>query len=219
MDTRRDPFAATTVRSAYDVAARDYAAAFGDDLAQLPLDREMLDAAIAAAPAHGWVLEAGCGPAPAATHLGAVRMLGIDLSHEMLVIAGERSSELPRAQADVRRLPLRDGSCALVIAFYVVQHLGRTELGRVLDEVRRVLRMDGVLLMAAHLGDSVVISTEFLGHPVAPVGGTLYSRDDLLAAVVGAGFVVDLERQRGPLPNEFASQRLYLLAHRTTATP
>jgi len=217
--THDDPFAATAVRAAYDVAARDYAAAFGDDLAQLPLDRAMLDAAIAAAPAAGWVLEAGCGPAPAATHLGGSRILAIDLSHEMLVVAGERSSGLARAQADVRRLPLQDGSCALVIAFYVVQHLDRIDLGPVLGELRRVLRTDGVLLVAAHLGDSDVISTEFLGHPIDPVGGVLYSRDDLVGSVVAAGFVVDVERQRGPLPNEFDSQRLYLRARRTTASP
>jgi hypothetical protein len=63
-----DPFSAGAVRRAYDDVAVDYADAFGDDLARLPLDREMLDAALAVADGHGWVLEAGCGPArPPAT--------------------------------------------------------------------------------------------------------------------------------------------------------
>lgn len=73
--------------------------------------------------------------------------------------------------------------------------------------------------VAAHLGDSDVISTELLGHPIDPVGGALHARDDLVGAIGAAGFVVDVERQRGPLPNEFASQRLYLLARRAAGRP
>jgi SAM-dependent methyltransferase len=201
------------VRGAYEAAAGDYAVAFGDDLADLPLDREMLDAALAAAPAGGWVLESGCGPAPAAAHLGEQgrRWLGVDLAGAMLTVAGRRVPALRRAQADLRRLPLRAGCCALAIAYYSLQHMPRPDLAPALAEHRRVLAQGGVLVLSAHLGEGDVLVEEFLGHRVR-LPGRLHSRDELVAAVTGAGLTIEVERQRGPLPHEYASQRLYLLA-------
>jgi SAM-dependent methyltransferase len=100
-----EPFSEDAVRGAYDAVAVDYADAFGDDLARLPLDRDMLDAALAAIDGHGWVIEAGCGPAPAAGHLSgrARQMLGVDLSASMLTIAGARNPGLRRHPRQVTR--------------------------------------------------------------------------------------------------------------------
>jgi SAM-dependent methyltransferase len=204
------------VRGAYEVAAPEYAAAFGDDLADLPLDREMLDAALAAAPAAGWVLESGCGPAPAAAYLGerARSWLGVDLAGAMLGVAARRVPSLRLAQADLRRLPLRAGCCALAIAYYSLQHMPRADLGPALAEHRRVLAPRGVLALSAHLGEGDVLVEEFLGHRVS-LPGCLHGRDELVAAVTGAGFTVEIERQRGPLHHEYASQRLYVMARAT----
>jgi SAM-dependent methyltransferase len=212
-----DLFSADAVRAGYDVAADDYARTFGDDLAELPLDREMLDTALAAASGlDGWVLEAGCGPAPAASYFGdrAPRLVGLDLSGQMLRVAGERNPGLARVQADLRALALPDRSCAVATAYYCLQHLPREDLGAGLAELHRVVASGGVLLLATHLGDEVVQSDEFLGHKVQPFAGILYPRETLLSALATAGFEVEQERQRGPLPNEHQSQRIYLLARR-----
>jgi SAM-dependent methyltransferase len=213
-----EPFSADAVRGAYDAAAVDYADAFGDDLARLPLDREVIDAAMTAAPGRGWVLEAGCGPAPAAGHLASRdrRLLGVDLSATMLAVAGARNPGLRRAQADLRQLPLRDCSCAVAIAYYALQHVPRTELAPVLGELRRVLRSEGVLVIATHLGQGDVFMDEFLGHRIATVGAALYGREELIGVLTAAGFGVDDERRRAPLPHEHDSQRIYLIARRDT---
>jgi len=209
-----EPFSADAVRSAYDAVAADYAEAFGDDLARLPFDRAMLDAAVAAVDGQGWVLEAGCGPAPAASYLSdrVPQLLGVDLSGAMLAVAGTRNAGLRRAQADIRRLPLRDGCCTLMIAYYSLQHLPRADLDPALAELRRVLGHDGLLLVATHLGDGDVHTDEFLGHQVRTVAGALHHRGELVGSLAVAGFRLELERQRGPLPHEHYSQRIYLLA-------
>lgn len=209
-----EPFSPGVMRSAYDRVADDYAAAFGDELAGLPLDREMLDAALSAAGDDGWVLEAGCGPAPAAGHLAgrATRLLGLDLSAAMLTLAGARNPGLQRIQSDVRRVPLRTGCCSLVIAYYCLQHLPRLELRGALTELRRVLRDGGVLVVATHLGEGDVYVDEFLGHHVPTFAGALYRREELLELLAASGFHVERERQRGPRPQEYNSQRIYVLA-------
>jgi SAM-dependent methyltransferase len=214
-----NPFAADAVRGAYDRVAVDYAATFGDDLARLPLDRQVLDRALTLADPGGRVLEAGCGPAPALAYFGdrVERGLGVDLSREMLATAAAATGGArPVAQADLRALPLHDESCALVIAFYVLQHLPRgDELDAGLAECARVTAPRGVLAVATHLGDGDVVLEEFLGHRIEPMAGALHDRDDLVGRLVRAGFVVIEEHQRDPLPHEYPSRRLYLLARRT----
>jgi ubiquinone/menaquinone biosynthesis C-methylase UbiE len=215
-----DPFSPDAVRGAYDTVAADYAVRFGDDLDQLPLDREMIDVAVAAAgddgdgDGDGWILEAGCGPAPVARHLAGRRhrIVGVDLSFAMLVVAGERQPGLPLTHADVRRLPLRDGSCAVAVAYYSLQHVPRPELGAALAEIARVLRPRGVLLVATHLGEGEAIFDEFLGHRIGQVGGCYHGRDELIGHLSAAGFEVADERRRGPLPHEGPSERLYVIA-------
>jgi SAM-dependent methyltransferase len=215
--TGGDPFSPRAVGGAYDAVAGEYGRRFGDDLDRLPVDRAMLDAAWRAAPGRdtegGWVLEAGCGPAPAATYLAgrAARRVGIDLSAGMLGVARAKNPGLPLARADMRRVPLRDGCCAVVIAYYSLQHLPRTDLVATLAEFGRVLAPGGVLLAATHLGEGDVVTGEFLGHRVDPVGGALHSRDEFAGALTAAGFRIEETRERDPLPHEHDTRRIYVL--------
>jgi ubiquinone/menaquinone biosynthesis C-methylase UbiE len=217
-DQASDPrFSAATVRAAYDAVADDYDRAFGDDLDRLPLDRAMLDAAVNRIATRGLVLDVGCGPAPAGRYLRArgVAVIGADLSAGMLAVARQREPLLPLVEADMRRLPLRANSFAGVISYYAIQHLPRDDVSTALKDMASILQPGGLVLLAAHLGDETRYLDEFLGHRVHPVGGNLYQRRELLDVLAYAGFLVEIEEQRKPLPHEADTQRIYLLGHRT----
>jgi ubiquinone/menaquinone biosynthesis C-methylase UbiE len=205
-----DPFSEAAVRGAYDAVADDYARTFGDDLERLPLDRELLDAAADDAP-RGWVLEAGCGPAPAARHLAghAAPVVGLDVSAAMLAVARARCPGLQVLEGNLRQLPLRDGCCGLVVAMYCLHNLARRDVPRALEEIHRVLVGAGVLLVSTHLGTGDVVVEEFLGHRVPAVGGALYERDEILELVTAAGFAVEREEHRDPLAHEHPTERIY----------
>lgn len=106
------------------------------------------------------------------------------------------------------QLSLKDGFWRLVVG----PPPQPEELGAALAEFRRVLGDDGVLVVATHLGDGNVCIDELLGHRISTIGGTLYRREELVEQLASAGFQIALERQRGPLPHEHSSQRIYLLA-------
>jgi ubiquinone/menaquinone biosynthesis C-methylase UbiE len=213
-----DPFSPAAVRAAYDTVAPDYTAAFADDLACLPVERLMLDTALAIRPAVAGpaALDLGCGPGSVAAYLAdnGASPIGVDLAAGMLAEARRRNPKLPLVQGDLRRLPLASARFGLAVAFFVIQHLPRPDLPAVLAEVGRVLVPDGIFLLATHLGAGDVFVDSFLGHHIATVGGALYGREEIMAGLRAAGFEIDLEKQRGPLPHEVDTQRIYLLARR-----
>ena len=209
-----DAFASARVRAAYDLVAQDYRAAFQDDLARLPLDRQMLDLLYEGA-GEGAVLDLGCGTGSAAPYLAArgARVVGLDLSEGMLRASGPACG-FARCQGDMRGLPFADESFAAVVAYYSVHHVPRFELEAVLAETGRVLETRGRLLLGTHLGEGEVYADSFLGHDIATTGGTLYPEDELTVRVASAGFGLVTRASRQPLSNERQSQRIYLLAER-----
>jgi ubiquinone/menaquinone biosynthesis C-methylase UbiE len=74
---------------------------------------------------------------------------GLDLSPKMAAHTLDRARrEFPRARAhcgavDVRDLPFRDGSFDAVVCCYLLELLTREDIGRTLEEIRRVLRSGG----------------------------------------------------------------------------
>ena len=203
-----DEFSPRRVAAAYDAVADDYVEAFGNDLEQLPVDRAVLDDL--ARRLSGTVIDLGCGPGQIGGYLlarGVERVVGIDLAPRMLARV-----PFEGVAADMRALPLRAGCVAGVVAFYSVQHVRREEVGAVLREVRRVLRPDGSLVVACHLGEGEVYPDELLGHRFERMGGTFFAADELRTALAAAGFEIVGERERGPLEHEHQSQRLYLTA-------
>jgi ubiquinone/menaquinone biosynthesis C-methylase UbiE len=214
----RDPFSAAAVRAAYDRVAADYTAAFADDLQWLPVERLMLDTALAECPpvsAHvARALDLGCGPASVAAYLAAndAAATGVDFSDGMLRQARNRYPGLPLVRADLRRLPFPSASAGLAVAYFSIQHLPRHDLPVALEEIGRVLVAGGVFVVATHLGAGEVSIDNFLGHHIDPVGGALYGREELIGRVQAAGFRIDLEKHRGPLPHEADTQRIFLLA-------
>jgi len=212
-----EPFHPETLRAAYDQVAADYAAAFADDLIQLPVDRAVLEAGIERLTGRGPVLDVGCGPAQVGTYLAerGVPVVGTDLAPVMLDVARRRTATLPLVCADMRSLPVRSRSCAGAAMFYSLQHLPRAAISNVFVELRRVLVPGGILILATHLGGGEVYLSEFLGHHIDPIGGTLHAQDELERALLGESFVVEEIRHRDPLPHEYQSRRIYVIGRLT----
>lgn len=150
-----EPFGAAAVRAAYDVSAEDYAEAFADGLLRLPVDREVLDSVAERLGGSSPVLDLGCRPGQVGQYLTVrgLRAVGLDLAIQMLLVARRTGTE----------------SFSAVVAFYSFHHLPRSALGTALDEIRRILKPAGLLVIATHLGESEAYSSEFLGHHIETV--------------------------------------------------
>src|SRR5215470_10869711 len=131
----------------------------------------------------------------------------------MIATARRLNPKLDFSQGDFFALPLADGALAGGAAFYCHIHCARAELGRALAEIHRVLMAGGRLLMAVHAGEGEVGRDEAYGKRVALVA-TLFSEDEVRAALTAAGFRVDELLTREPYAFEYPSRRIYATATR-----
>ena len=204
-------------RGSYDRVSDEDARRFENELDAKPFDRALLDAFAARLAGMGRVLEIGCGPGQISAYLKqrGADMLGVDLSPGMLDQAGRLHPELDLEEADMRALPLADESVAGIVSFYSIIHIPREEVPAVLDEMRRVLRGDGLLLLAFHLGDEVRHLDSWWDREVS-VDFVFFSRDEMEERLVAAGFVIEETQEREPYPDvEAETRRAYVLARRS----
>lgn len=100
----------------------------------------------ASPPAQGWVVDVGCGSGASRGVYSSVggRYLGIDLSLVALDRARQHPGRRERwLRADALRLPLADGTAAVVAFSSVLHHL--PDLDAALAEARRALRPGGLV--------------------------------------------------------------------------
>jgi SAM-dependent methyltransferase len=186
-------FDAAAVADAYAADAAGYAARYSDHLETIDFDRIVLSHILATVPQDALVLDAGCGPAQAATFAEArgMRAVGLDLTHAMLLEA-RRAVHGPLVQGDLRALPFAPHSFDAVIAWYSLLHLPATAMPDALADIRRVLRPRGPVVVALHgerFGDE-------------SVGWSAYSANELATMLREAGFVEVIARTRPPEPGE-----------------
>jgi SAM-dependent methyltransferase len=173
-------------RAFFSVRAASWDTKFGDDLPAYAT--AVTEAAI---PTGATVVDVGCGTGralPALRHAvgPAGRVIGVDVTAPMLAQARHRRGDVGYLLlADVRRLPLTDGSVDAVFAAGLVQHLPDPAAG--LHELARVTVAGGRLVIFHPSGRAALAARH---------GRTLRSdeplaEDPLHRLLTGAGFRLD----------------------------
>jgi SAM-dependent methyltransferase len=205
------------IQACYDAVARGYAARFADELAHKPLDQELLRRFASEVRGRGQVYDLGCGPGQTTAFLHAcgVSVRGLDLSAESLREARQRNPGIEFEAGDMLSLPLADSSLAGVIAFYSIVHFSPEQLRRAFDEIHRVLRPGGLLLLAFHMGEGSVHLEEFLGRAVS-LDFVFFEPAFISDQLVRAGFAAIELIERDPYPEvEYPSRRAYVFARKS----
>jgi 2-polyprenyl-3-methyl-5-hydroxy-6-metoxy-1,4-benzoquinol methylase len=116
------------------------------------------------------VLDAGCGIGYGAGLLkqaGAAEVVAVDLSEAVIEVARQEVPDGVVCEvADVRSLPYPDDCFDVAVCFEVIEHVD--EQDRVLDQLARVLRPDGLLLISSPNRDRYVPGNPHHRHEYIP---------------------------------------------------
>jgi SAM-dependent methyltransferase len=203
-----------SIRESYDTLADEYALRLFHELEHKPLDRELLNRLAARVAGAGEVCDMGCGPGQAARYLrdAGAAVFGLDLSARMLEQARQLNPDIEFRVGDMLALELRDASLAGIAAFYSIVNIPRESLPRVFREMRRVLRPDGLLLLAFHTGDETLRVDELWSRKVS-MDFFLLPIPAIQVDLEAAGFIVEESVERAPYPGvEHQTHRAYVLA-------
>jgi SAM-dependent methyltransferase len=205
-------------QASYDAVASEYVRRISDELQHKPLDRALLDRFATAMRDRGPVCDMGCGPGHVARYLKerGVEAIGYDLSPKMVEAARILNPEIEFQQADMTALDHADETWAGLVAFYSIIHIPSLEIAQTLREFGRILRPDGLLFLAFHIGDEAVHLDDWWEHKVN-IDFYFFQPAEITRHLRAAGFEIEEIIEREPYPEvEHQSRRAYIFARRTS---
>jgi SAM-dependent methyltransferase len=209
-------YSANGTRESYDRMADEFARRFGDEYAQKPLEREVIERFAQRVAGKGRVMDLGCGPGQLAhfLHERGVDVFGVDLSPRMVEEARRANPGIEFQTGDMRKLDIEEGSLAGIAAMYCIIHIPREEVTDVLKGLRRLLRPGGMLLLVFQIGNEVHHRDEWWGRPVS-LDFTFFGSQEMARYLEDAGFDVEEVMERDPYPEvETAWRRASVLARK-----
>ncbi len=204
------------VQQSYDQVAEEYVSRIFHELEHKPLDRELLDRFAKAVQGSGLVADIGCGPGHVTRYLyeRGVNVLGIDLSPHMVEQARRYNPGIEFRQGNMMSLDVADESWAGIVAFYSIIHIPREKVISALQEFRRVLRPNGLLLLSFHQGEETVHLDEWWGKKVS-IDFEFFQISEMEAYLNAAGFILEDSIERPPYEEvEVQTRRAYLFARK-----
>jgi SAM-dependent methyltransferase len=203
------------MRASYDCVAEEYGRRYFHEFDHKPFDREILDRFVERVRGRGPVCDMGCGPGEVACYLhahGVGDVLGIDISPEMVEQARKLNSGVPFHQGDMLNLDAEDNSWGGIAAFYSIIHIPREQVVDALQEMKRVLKPAGLLLLTFHIGQETLHVDEWWGNEVA-VDFYYFEIDEMKGYLESAGFEIEEVIERDPYQDvEAQTRRAYVLA-------
>jgi SAM-dependent methyltransferase len=203
-----------SIRESYDRLAEEYARRIANELEHKPLDRELLDRFARTTTGRGEICDLGCGPGHVARYLhdAGASVFGLDLSPGMIEQARKLSPHIPFREGNMMALEIANDTLAGVVAFYAIVNIPRQSLPLVFQEIKRVLRPQGLLLLAFHVGDEVLHEDELWGQKIS-MDFLLFPTSAIKSDLESAGFTIQEVIERPPyLEVEYQSHRAYILA-------
>jgi SAM-dependent methyltransferase len=204
------------IRESYDRLAEEYARRIFDELQHKPLDRELLDRFARETKGRGDVCDMGCGPGQVARYLrdAGASVFGLDLSPGMLEQARKLNPDIPFREGNMMSLDVADGTLAGIAAFYAIVNIPKQSLAVVFREMHRVLRPDGLLLLAFHVGNEVLREEELWGQKIF-MDFLLFQPSEIRIELEAAGFAIEEIIERQPYPEvEYPSRRAYIFVRK-----
>jgi SAM-dependent methyltransferase len=140
------------------------------------------------------VLDVGSGTGrPTASTLADAghEVLGVDVSPVMVDLATRQVPGASFRNADIREVPLEEGSFDAVCVYFSLLQMDRADQAEVLTRLAGAVRPGGSLVLATVPADVEDFAIEFMGRPVR---ATSFAAEDVVAVARAAGLALESEQ-------------------------
>lgn len=198
-------------RKAYNLAAQRYHELFHNEMNEKEYDRQLLDRFGQRFGRDSLVCDAGCGPS---AHIGrylfdkGVPVVGVDISDQCIELARRHNPGMKFRRADMGKLPFADGTFDGVISYYSIIDTPKKYVRRIFRELHRVLKPQGLLLVAVKAGRGEDYQPELLGIETQ-VWFTLFTEEEIAGYFREAGFQLEFFEKRDPYGFEIQNERIF----------
>jgi SAM-dependent methyltransferase len=160
----------------------------------------------------------GCGPGQVARYLRdrGMKVCGVDLSPEMVRQAQNLNPDISFRQGDMFTLAdIADNSYGGIASFYAIVNIPPPSVVLALQELKRVLRPNGTLLLAFHIGQGRKHVNELFGKEVS-LDFFFFETGEVKNYLRIAGFELEEAIERDPYSEEveYQSRRAYIFARK-----
>jgi len=199
------------IRFAYTYVQKQYNA-----FALQETSKPWWDTFLAELPDDGCILDLGCGSGIPARYLASkgMRVIGIDISPEMISLAKKQVSGVPFICADMEMQwpgDTFDGICV----FFSLLHLPKKKTTRLLHKIYHWLKPGGVFVITVVEGTTEGLCEDFMGEGV-PVYLSYYTKEELMSSLRTVGFSVTAARDLYIKTENFEETELFMLAKKLT---
>lgn len=170
----------------FDALGADYEKAF----AHAPAHLSALEWLTERLPPEGRVLDVGSGtgrPTAAVLVAAGHSVLGVDVSPVMVELASRQVPGAEFRHADIRELPLDEGSFDGICVFFSLLQMSRADQTALVRRLASALRPGGHLVLATVPADVEDVEVVFMGRAIR---ATSFSEEGVLALVRDAGLTV-----------------------------
>lgn len=207
------------LRTIYTTVAQSYDDIIPDTRFEAPIDLAMVQHFLdqVGRGRSASILDAGCGAGRMLAYLETLdptlHLTGVDLAPGMVAQARANQPTLQIHEAELAALPFPADQLDGVLSWYSIIHTPPAELPRVVDELKRVLRPRGSLLLGFHAGSGARMAQRAYGHDVE-LRVQLHDPGEIRAILTAGGFEVRALLDRSARPIEKNAQG-FVLATRT----
>lgn len=197
----------TQIRSAYTHVQTSY-----NDFALQETGKPWWDAFLAELQDDDLILDLGCGSGVPTRYLASkgMRVIGIDISPEMILLAKKQVPGVPFICADMETQWPRDTFDGICV-FFSLLHLPKEKTAHLLHKIYQWLKPGGTFVITVVEGTTEGLCENFMGEGV-PVYLSYYTKEELTSSLRAIGFSVVVVKDLYIKTENFEETELFILA-------